>query len=83
MTPRDKRAIRAATQSIRAINWIVDHPHEPVPTSIIRPAMDSFADFVVDQLTEALFFAIDLKHDEPHAEQHEPQQPDSLPEMGS
>jgi len=62
---------------------MIDHPHEPVPISIIRPAMDCFADFVLDRLTERLSIAADLLADDPPDEQREPQQPDSLPEIGT
>jgi len=62
---------------------MIDHPHEPVPTSILRPAMESFADFMLDQLTDLATFAIAFKHDEPHAEPTEPTQPDALPEIGT
>lgn len=62
---------------------MIDHPHEPVPTSIIRPAMEYFSDFVVDRLTDTLNLAMGLTHDEPTDEQREPEQPDSLPEIGT
>ena len=83
MNSRDRRAIRAATNSIGALNWIVDNPGLPVPTHVIRPAMESFADYVIDRLTEALFFAVDLQSDEAKPARTDPQQPDSIPEMGS
>lgn len=83
MQPRDQRAIKAAMTVVRAINWICDHPHEPVPTSIVRPAMESFADYVLDRMHENLALAIDLRNAAPKEEQKEPEQPDSLPACGS
>jgi len=62
---------------------MIDHPHDPVPTSIVRPAMESFAAYVIDRLTESLNFALDLRFEEPHVEPTEPDQPDALPEIGT
>ncbi len=83
MDARDQRAIRAATQAVQVINWIIDHPLEPVPTSLIRPAMESFANYVIDRLLDVTSLALELNHDGLSDDETKAVQPDSIPEMGS
>lgn len=83
MNARDERAIRAASQALSLINWIIEHPQEPVPTTMIRPAMESFANYVIDRLLDATALALQLNHIGLPDDQTPPAQPDSIPEMGS
>lgn len=50
---------------------------------MIRPAMESFANYVIDRLLDATALALQLNHIGLPDDQTPPAQPDSIPEMGS
>jgi len=54
MDTHDQRAIQAAYHGVTTITWMINNPNQPVPTDLLRPAMESFADYFVDELVTKL-----------------------------
>lgn len=56
MHHRDQIALTAASAQIRLVNWIADHPHQPVPAEIVRLSMETMADFFLERIIARLEF---------------------------
>ena len=68
---------------VRLVNWIHDHPHQPVPVPIVRDAMEMMALYVMDQFGDCLLSANDVSNPADDVPPPDPEQPDDLPAIGS
>lgn len=50
----DRLAIQAATAQINLINYVIEHPHQPVPTAVIRGSIDATTALWLQNLAEVL-----------------------------